>query len=148
MTIVLNSHMETSREMVHGDKELYWLAMSISGDESYAFNKAFAGSIGEIATRNRSHYPTNDALKEICSNQPAHIYTGPITEKKELLWMNTGFKYCKKIINSDKSNPIFAEMTPDEIREYSAPPLKIKVVIIPPSASSIDIYGISPTSNW
>lgn len=112
---------------VWGDKELYWLALSISGDENYQFNKHHAGSIGEISPTSNSHYPDQPNLKELCSSHPAHIY-----KDNTLLWMNTGFKYCKKIIHSDPSNPFFRGWAQEEVDRFNSAPLKIRQVLIPP----------------
>ncbi|CCH43438.1 Alpha-1,3-mannosyltransferase MNT2 [Wickerhamomyces ciferrii] len=134
-------------DRVWGDKELYWLAMAISGDESYEFNSNFAASIGEISTGSQSHYPKLTNTKELCSNHPSHIY-----KNGKLLWMNTGFKYCKKLMHIDMTNPFFKGMTSQEMDKYNSSPLKIRQAIIPPVPLKANNWKMKnrdkPTFSW
>lgn len=116
---------------VWGDKELYWISLSISGDENYQFNNYHAASIGEISPTANSHYPEQQNLQELCSNHPAHIY-----KDNTLLWMNTGFKYCKKIIHSDPTNPFFRGWPQEEVDRFNSAALKIRQALIPPIPES------------
>lgn len=72
-------------EPIYGDKELFWLGQSISGNEEYRFNQNAAGAIG---TFNKDGSSNTDY---ICSTQIAHF-----SEDLKLLWTNGGLRNCKK----------------------------------------------------
>ena len=38
---------EPVQSSIWGDKEMYWLGLSMAGDENYEFNKYAAASVGE-----------------------------------------------------------------------------------------------------
>lgn len=46
LTMAQISFMDPINKRVHGDKELFFLSLTIYGDEGYSFNKNFAASIG------------------------------------------------------------------------------------------------------
>lgn len=81
----------------HGDKELFWLAMAIAGEENYVFDENYAASIG-IKTppldrpKLDGHTP-HDSV-ELCSPHPGHVSS----EDNALVWINSGF-YCSKSPN-------------------------------------------------
>lgn len=155
MAITLNMYEDTVMAKVYGDKELYWFAMSVSGDENYSFNRAYAGSIGEPTFGKKSHFPTNPFSKEICSNHPAHLYTDLLDDKLTLYWMNTGFKYCKKILSYNENNPAFQGWSIEKFTDWNDnTPLKIRAVVIPPAPKDL-IYtepkkhnGVEPFRAW
>lgn len=97
----LNFHLPI-QSRVYGDKELFWLALVISGDENYSFNKHFAASIGEITPESERIADVKKAQtfksQEICSNHPGHINDA---DNHTLLWFNSGFRHCGQL---DKVN--------------------------------------------
>lgn len=119
---------EPVRSSIWGEKEMYWLGMSIAGDENYQFNKYSAASIGEIVTNPKhKHYPDSDA-SEICSSHPGHV-----DKYGRLLWINSGFKYCKKNTHfRDRNKFPFETFLVEEIANLYDSPLKIKHGIVPP----------------
>ncbi|ODQ82208.1 glycosyltransferase family 71 protein, partial [Babjeviella inositovora NRRL Y-12698] len=74
---------------VWGDKEMFWLGMSIAGDENYRFNDNYAGAVGILTPE--AFHPA--VAHEICSIQPGHISSD---DDQTLMWINSGFKFCKK----------------------------------------------------
>lgn len=126
ISMVLHKNSLTTR--VWGDKELYWLSLSVSGDEDYHFNGNAAASLGEIPTDpERTHYPDSHQI-ELCSNHPGHIDD---SDNHTLLWMNSGFTFCKRSA-IDIDNPFYKGMNITEISEFNKSPLKIKHALIPP----------------
>lgn len=82
---------------VYGDKELFWIAFVVSGNENYSFNDHFLAAIGYVTPdieRLRSKYNA----QEVCSNHPAHIND---EDSHSLLWFNSGFQHCGQ---NDKVN--------------------------------------------
>lgn len=90
---------------VYGDKELFWLAMVISGDENYSFNKHFAAAIGELTPELERIADVKRAQafksQEICSNHPGHINDA---DNKTILWFNSGFQHCGQNKNVNFEN--------------------------------------------
>lgn len=85
----LNFHLSVQAR-VYGDKELFWLALVISGDENYSFNDHFLASIGQL-TPSSERDPSKYNSKELCSNHPGHIND---EDDHSLLWFNSGFMHC------------------------------------------------------
>lgn len=124
--------------LFYGDKEFFFTALVLAGDENYAFNGHPAAAIGEL-TPDIDRSSGEDAMqsyqsKELCSNHPAHISD----DDDELLWFNSGFQFCG---NTDKIDPEkefrfgtrFKNLrTVQEFKEFFASPLKIRQAIIPP----------------
>ena len=75
---------------VYGDKELFWLAFVVSGNENYAFNDHFLAAIGYV-TPNIERLPSKYGAMEVCSNHPGHIND---EDNHSLLWFNSGFRHC------------------------------------------------------
>ncbi|CAK7891048.1 putative alpha-1,3-mannosyltransferase Mnn14p [[Candida] anglica] len=92
-----------AHDRLYGDKELFWLAHTVSGDESYYFNKHFSAAIGEVTpdrerNANLKEKKPNFKSKEICSNHPAHIND---QDDHTLLWFNSGFQFCGQTAKVD-----------------------------------------------
>lgn len=86
--LLISATMQLWREVsepIYGDKELFWLGQSISGNEEYRFNQNTAGAIG---TFNKDESSNADY---ICSTQIAHF-----SKDLQLLWTNGGLRNCKK----------------------------------------------------
>lgn len=125
---------------IYGDKELFWLACALLGDETYAFNENFAAATGELTPEYERHKDINEVKsfhsKEICSNHPSHISD----EDNSLVWINSGFRFCgnihKKKMDIEKE---FGQKkrytkfkTLKEFKTFFESKLKIRHAIIPP----------------
>lgn len=84
---------EPINSSVWGDKDLFWSSLSCAADENYEFNEYSAASVGERTTDEKRKYYPNSQSNELCSTHPGHI-----NEEGKLLWINSGFSYCKKWI--------------------------------------------------
>lgn len=130
MMLPLVTWKEPVKGSIWGDKEMYWLGLSIAGDENYQFNKYAAASIGEITTNPNHKLYLGTNAKELCSSHPGHI-----NEDGDLLWINSGFKYCKKnTYYRDREKFPFTVFDPKELSNLFDNPLKIKHAIIPPDS--------------
>ncbi|CAH2354738.1 putative alpha-1,3-mannosyltransferase Mnn14p [[Candida] railenensis] len=126
---------------VYGDKELFWLAMTISGDESYYFNKHNAAAIGSITpeierVKSSKVGKTSFKAAELCSNHPAHIND---EDEHSLLWFNSGFKFCGQTHNvdfekefSEKSRYLDYSDSIEQFTKFFNDKLEITQAIIPP----------------
>ncbi|OBA20242.1 hypothetical protein METBIDRAFT_25183, partial [Metschnikowia bicuspidata var. bicuspidata NRRL YB-4993] len=126
---------------IHGDKELFWLALSLGGDEEYAFNDHFAAAIGEFTPEIERHKDINSIQsfrsREICSSHPAHISD---VDTQTLVWFNSGFRHCgeslKKEMNWEdefnKKKRYTKIQTLEEFKTFFKAPVKITHAIIPP----------------
>ena len=122
---------------VWGEKEMYWLGLSMAGDENYRFNYYPAASVGQLTTAKQySYYPDADS-NEVCSTHPGHI-----DKYGHILWMNSGFSFCKKHSQlRDKAHFPLSEMDPMEVLgPLYAAPLVVTHAIIPPTEP--DLRGI------
>ncbi|ODQ80074.1 glycosyltransferase family 71 protein [Babjeviella inositovora NRRL Y-12698] len=77
------------RTRIGGDKEMFWLGMSMAADENYSFNGNHAAAVGTVTPK--EFLPA--AANEICSTQPGHVSSD---DDQTLMWINSGFKFCKK----------------------------------------------------
>lgn len=129
----------TVQNRMYGEKELFWLALVISGDNNFSFNEHFAASVGLITTdleRSGDVGRSNTfKSKEICSNHPAHISD---EDNHSLLWFNSGFRHCGQ--NSEvnfqdefkiKKRYTFLK-TVDTFKTFFKSKVVIKNAIIPP----------------
>lgn len=115
---------------VWGEKEMYWLGLSMAGDENYRFNYYPAASVGQLTTAKQYSYYPDAESNEVCSTHPGHI-----DKYGNVLWMNSGFSFCKK--NSqlrDKQHFPLSEMNQMEVLgPLYAEPLVVTHAIIPPT---------------
>ncbi|CAM9019472.1 unnamed protein product [Wickerhamomyces anomalus] len=121
---------------VWGDKELFWLGLSISGDEDYYMNELAAGSVGQLTPKRfRTHEDKELIGRELCSTHPAHVSS---VDNSTLLWFNSGYQYCKKdTANEDyDESKLYQKMFPskDDLNKYYKDTLKVEAVIIPKHA--------------
>lgn len=114
----------TATKRVWGDKELFWLSQAISGTDSYAFNKHAAGAVGELQV-------SEEGVSGICSNQPVHVYNDT------LLWINSGFKYCKNG-GAARDLKYFKGLDMPALVDKYKGPLNVSAVVIPPNVD--DLY--------
>lgn len=128
MILPLGYWKEPVKSSVWGDKEFYWLSLLMAGDQKFAFNEFYAGSIGE-ATTNSSLQLYDVDVHEVCSSHPGHI-----NEKGELLWINSGFSYCKKNgYFRDREKFPFDNYDMNTLKRIYENPLKITHGIVPPT---------------
>ncbi|CDR37153.1 CYFA0S01e07954g1_1 [Cyberlindnera fabianii] len=124
--------------IVWGDKELFWLGMSMAGDEDYYMNHWAAGSIGFVtAPENRLPGDADDSRrkklisKEVCSTHPAHV--SPV-DNSTLLWYNGGYSFCKMPgeYNHDiKKNMMKHFQTADKLKKLYEGYHHMEAVIVP-----------------
>lgn len=137
MTIPLALWVNPVKSSIWGDKEMYWLGLSMAGDENYRFNKYGAASIG-VATEDRSlkNYANSSAV-EVCSTHPGHVGSDD-----KLLWINLGFSYCKKNgYFRDKAHFPFLEIELPVLRQLYHDPVRIKQALIPPELPLLRPFG-------
>ncbi|OBA19954.1 hypothetical protein METBIDRAFT_32966 [Metschnikowia bicuspidata var. bicuspidata NRRL YB-4993] len=127
--------------LIWGDKEMYWLSMSVAGDENYTFNKYGASSVGELTAETSLKHYNNTKSFELCSSHPGHV-----AENGQLLWINSGFSYCKKNgYSRDKSKfPFSAFQDKDEMKNLYENPLRIRHAILPPELPTLRDPNGSP----
>lgn len=119
--------------MVYGDKELYWLALAIAGDENYEFNTNGAAAAGMVYTD-----PTHDRdprfnTPTICSTHPAHVNDDGV-----LLWVNSGLRFCKKNgWEKDKDNGRFKDFSDEELKKLYSEPSIFQGAVVPPDPPAI-----------
>lgn len=132
---------EIVRALIWGDKEMYWLAMSMSGDELYYMNHYGAASVGEITQHNHLKAYNNTEAYELCSSHPGHI-----NKDGKLLWVNSGFSYCKKnsFAKDSKKFPFSRFAQPSVGDELYKRPLTISHAIVPPALPMLRLPGGSP----
>lgn len=119
---------EPIKSLIWGDKEMYWLAMSMMGDEDYTFNKYSAASIGKITEDISLKLYNKTNAVEVCSSHPGHVH-----EDGRLLWINSGFSYCKK--NGwarDQKHFPFKAMNKEALQTLYEEPLHIRLAVVPP----------------
>ncbi|EGW31029.1 uncharacterized protein SPAPADRAFT_52212 [Spathaspora passalidarum NRRL Y-27907] len=146
----------TITNKVYGDKELFWLAFALNGDEDYQFTDHFAASAGELtpaAERVKSDGVNYQAL-EICSAHPAHLNPDDGTS---LLWINSGFRNCHKANSIDYGSELvlgtkFKNIKTEEaFKAFYSSPLRITHAIVPPLSPDLglleNIEG-EPSGGW
>lgn len=123
---------------IYGDKELFWLAIALMGEESYEFNDNFAAAVGEITPEVERNKDIDQfrhlRSHEICSNHPTHISDH---DNRTILWMNSGFRFCGKTdVNYEKEfeqRKRFTKFkTVESFKTFFESRLEIKQAIIPP----------------
>lgn len=125
---------EPIKSLTWGDKELYWLAMSIAGDEDYTFNKYGAAGIGEVTKDKNLQRYNNTLASEVCSSHPGHV-----SSEGKLLWINSGFSYCKKNgYARDQLRFPYSQMGGrGALLKLYEEPLKIRLALVPPELPTL-----------
>lgn len=122
---------ETS-EPFYGDKELFWLGQSISGNGEYRFNAYPAGALGLL------NHDADENLNYVCSTQPAHF-----SKDFQLLWLNGGGRKCKiPSWNMDFSKQKFLRQkygSAEKLKDFYESPINVNGAIIPPR-SELSIF--------
>lgn len=119
---------EPVKSSVWGEKELYWLGLSLVGDEGYEFNEHAAGSVGQISSDPRyKYYPNSDSV-ELCSSHPGHV-----DKNGKLLWINSGVDHCKKngYFPDFQKFPLLKVGSMKVMAMYNNP-LDVGAIVIPP----------------
>ncbi|KAK6204459.1 mannosyltransferase [Scheffersomyces amazonensis] len=142
------SFMEPFRERSHGEKEFFWLAFAVDGNESYEFNDYRAAAVGEV---NEHRHKDNGDLylsKQLCNAHPAHLHD----VDNSLLWLNSGFHFCGKFEKVDFKNDLEHQknyyvktfQTVEEIKKYYYDPIPIRQAILPPFKNAYE--NVAPNS--
>lgn len=120
---------EPVKSSIWGDKEMYWLAMSLAGDEDYTFNKYNAASVGQATEQNQYKLYNNTQAAEVCSSHPGHV-----SLDGRLLWINSGFSHCKKngFARDQNRFPYKAMGDREYLKNLFDSPLRIRHAIVPP----------------
>lgn len=148
---------EPIRERVYGDKEMFWLSLSINGDENYQFNSHPAAAIGQLTTyeeriKTLETPPSSFKSQEICANHPAHIND---EDNHTLLWFNSGFQFCNQLEKVNYDNEFsnkerYSQLnTIDEFKAFWQSSLIIESAIIPPENTNSNGGDINePSASW
>ncbi|KAK6204406.1 mannosyltransferase [Scheffersomyces amazonensis] len=149
--------MEPVAHRVYGDKELFWLAFSLNGDEEYVFNELHAAAIGE-RTPDEEYVTEAGEMRdgqEVCGAHPGHI-SGE--DGKSLLWFNSGFKFCTQNHNVDFEKEFELKkhfrhlQSIEEMKTFYTQPMKLKHAVIPPFKSKNDLVNENvedqPAQGW
>ncbi|KAG7660742.1 uncharacterized protein J8A68_005704 [[Candida] subhashii] len=141
MTLPLVMWKEPVNSSIWGDKEMYWLGLAMAGDENYEFNPLAAAAVGSVTNDPSRKLYTNTPANEVCSTHPGHV-----DDQGRLLWINSGFSYCKKNgYFKDKNNYPFKNFDITELSELYSAPLRIRAAIVPPDLPNFRKPG-SPTN--
>ncbi|KAI5954492.1 hypothetical protein KGF54_002267 [Candida jiufengensis] len=153
MMLQLNFY-EPINGRIHGDKEIFWLAMAINGDENYIFNKNFAAAIGKKTPTTERSRPDGSTHKstELCSPHPGHISD----QDNALVWINSGFYYCSKAPKIDWEKEVKHQSRLKFLKDIESfktfyySPLRINSAIIPPI--DLNLWAINkddePSRGW
>lgn len=122
------------RSLIWGDKEMYWLAMSLAGDEDYTFNELGAASVGQITVDPNKKYYNTSAVMELCLSHPGHV-----DGNGRLLWFNSGFSFCKMNgpMRDKQAFPFTTFANVNEVKALYENPLIIRDAIVPPPLPSL-----------
>lgn len=136
MVLPLGVWKDPVKSSVWGDKEFYWLGLLMAGDDNFMFNKYEAASVGQETPEAYKMY-TNTPSKEVCSSHPGHI-----DQHGELLWINSGFTFCKKNGSfRDRARYPYNKYSAEDLRSMYENPLRITHAIVPPSLPSLRIVN-------
>lgn len=137
MTLTISVWREPVRSSIWGDKELYWIAFSAAGDENYVFNENEAASVGELQVSRDLISYNNSKTREVCSTHPGHVGADG-----QLLWVNSGFNYCKKNGHfRDRNKFPYTNMNNNDLKSLFDNPLQITHAIVPPSLPNLRALG-------
>lgn len=118
---------EPIKTSVWGDKEFYWLGLLMNGDDQISFNQYEVASVGQVTPDELKVY--NEKSNEVCSTHPGHV-----DRHGKLLWINSGFHFCKKNNHyRDKDKYPFSKIDGNELFKLYENPLKITHALVPPS---------------
>lgn len=131
-------------ERVWGDKELFWLGLSIAGIESYQFNEYHVAAIGPLSKKDYN------GAKELCLTHPGHISSDDNT----LVWINLGVMTCKRadaaVEDFDRVGEQMGVGSVEDLERFYKSPLKITHAIIPPDAGLYKVKNEDgyPEKGW
>ncbi|PVH23844.1 hypothetical protein CXQ85_004138 [Candidozyma haemuli] len=129
---------EPVKSSIWGDKEMYWLAMSIVGDEQYSWSKYDAASVGEFTSDPIRKMYNATAASEVCSSHPGHM-----SSSGRILWINSGFSFCKKngYSRDEKKFPFSTFNDRDILKDLYQAPLRIRDALVPPGLPPLRSRG-------
>lgn len=130
---------------IYGDKEMFWLAVAISGRNDYHFNENAAAAVGELMPANEQSNPGMKS-KKLCSAHPAHI-SGE--DNHTLVWINSGFRFCSKARNDNfkiedeyKKQEMFKWFqSAEDMNEMFDSALVVKHAVIPPYIQTGSVHN-------
>ncbi|KGU13271.1 alpha 1,3-mannosyltransferase [Candida albicans P87] len=154
LTMVQMNFFEPVNSRIHGDKEIFWLAMAINGKQNYYFDENYAAAVGVMTPDIERTKPdkTLHESKELCSPHPGHISH----DDNSLVWLNSGFFYCGqndkvKFVEEFKHKSRLKHLnTLEAFKTFYYSPLRIENAIIPPM--DLDIWAANnedePAKGW
>lgn len=115
---------------IWGDKEMYWLAMAMAGDENFLFSKYDAASVGELTDSGLRKMYNALAVLEVCLTHPGHILSSG-----RILWINLGFSFCKKngFARDERKFPFSTFEDKEELKKMYQAPLRVRDAVVPPA---------------
>ncbi|ODQ80570.1 glycosyltransferase family 71 protein [Babjeviella inositovora NRRL Y-12698] len=158
--------LEPTKMLSWGDKELFWLGLAASGDESYGFNHFRTAAVGQFQpalitgrdsngvemsfgdgstdkfdpARLDEFAPRFAAKRRVCLTHPGHINSD---DGKTLMWINSGFKYCKlNLWEIDAKKQFYSGLSEPELQQLYREPFRISAAIIPPLVSELQAGGV------
>ena len=149
----LNFHSPVTSRL-YGDKELFWLALVLNGEENYSFNEHFLAAIGQLTPvqerRNDIKKAKDFRSQEVCSNHPSHIND---EDNRSLLWFNSGFRHCGQDYDYEQefgSKKRYTNIkTAQAFKTFFDNKLIITHAVIPPSkALEVDNTDGESTRAW
>ncbi len=132
---------EPIKNVFHGDKEFFWMAEELMGNR-YRFNQNPAGSAGTLSKLDVEH-----PWHRVCSTHPAHFSD----DTKTLLWLNSGFLYCKHSESSENDVGAVGNegLDLESIKKLYDSPSEIQVGLIPPPpVEGVDADKGYPSKFW
>jgi alpha 1,3-mannosyltransferase len=148
LTSVQMNFWSATNSRIWGDKELFWLGQSISGNENYEFNKYDVVAVGELTPM--EDRPRNTIAHELCSTHPGHL-SGD--DDYTLLWINSGMRFCKvdDSWDGDMDQPRNKKYFKDsgELQAFYKQPVKISAALIPPGGDRVvENNNDEPAKGW
>lgn len=147
MVAVQLSFLEPVKTRVWGDKELFWLGLSIAGTEQYEFNDYYVASIGQLTNEK---FRKDVKAKELCATHPGHISS----DNQSLMWINSGVMTCKRFEAAkddfEEMKKIYGFDSEEEVSKFYRSPLKITDAIIPPDSGLYKVKNDQgePEQGW
>lgn len=126
------------KSSIWGDKEMYWLSMAIAGDEAFTMNKYGAASVGQVTDDPARKMYNGTSGAEVCSTHPGHV-----NAEGKLLWINSGFSFCKKngYFRDSHIFPFSAVPDKEKVRTLYEEPLRIVDAVVPPELPTLRPMG-------
>lgn len=128
MLLQLGFSNDFSGGLLYGDKEFFWISFAMEGGEDYALNHFRAGAVGKSLPNTKFPEGADTGAPGIVSSHPGHV-----SADGRLLWINSGFEYCKKEgyqVNLDKA--FYHKYSKPELQQLFRDPVRLQAVVVPP----------------